>query len=88
VIIDWLLNAVQAVLVWLSGLFPGGTPWTTGPDQGWDAALNHLADLNYFLPIAEVFAFTLGCFLVFPALAGISLLVWLVAIIRGGSARG
>ena len=85
-IVEWLLDAVQAVVVWLGGLFPDVNLNDTL--SGWGTVLSYLGDLNYFLPIAEVFAVTLAVFMIFPALMGTSLLAWLVALIRGGSSRG
>lgn len=85
-IVEWLLDTVEAGLVWLSGLFP--TLNGTNPVGTWGQVLSALGDMNYFLPVAEVFAATLAVFVLFPALMGMSLLTWLVALIRGGSARG
>lgn len=85
-IVEILLDALETVLVWLAGLFPS-VP-LDGFLNGWSLVVGHLGDLNYFLPIAEVFAITIAVFMVFPALMGVSLLAWLIALIRGGSSRG
>lgn len=84
-ILELILDMLEQLIMWLAALFPTGV---VDPGNGFGSFLGHIADLNYYLPIAEVFTFTLGAFVVFPALAGVSLAVWLVALIRGGSARG
>lgn len=84
-IIEWLLDAIEALIRWLAGLFP---TWNPDALDGFSSVLSHVGDLNYFLPIAEVFGVVVGAFMLFPALMGVSLAVWLVALIRGGSARG
>lgn len=86
-IVELLLDAIEALLSWLASMFPSGAGLSL-PMDGFGGFLSHVADLNYYLPIGEVFTFTIGALIVFPALAGVSLLVWLVALIRGGSARG
>jgi hypothetical protein len=86
VIIEWLLDFIETALVWLGGLFPDVD--LSGFTSGWGLVLGYLGDLNYFLPIAEVFAVTIAVFMVFPALMGVSLVAWLIALIRGGSSRG
>lgn len=83
-IVELLLDLIESVLTWLAGLFPTMVI-DPGSSFGFFA---HLGDMNYYLPIKEVFAFTVGAFLVFPLLAGVSLATWLIALIRGGSARG
>lgn len=85
-IVEWILDIIETGLVWLAGLFPTYTG--ANPISSWGGFLGALGDMNYFLPIAEVFAITLAVFVLFPALMGVSLLAWLVAFIRGGSSRG
>jgi hypothetical protein len=85
VIVDTLLGAFQTVVLWaVSGLPSAGD---AGPFAGWNLVISNLGAMNYFLPIAELFAFVIGISVVFPALAGVTLLVWLVTFLRGGSAR-
>lgn len=84
-ITDALISWFSTPLLWLAGLLPAAG---ADPMSNWSTVLAYMGDLNYFLPIGEVFAFTLGVFVVFPALAGVSLAAWLVAMIRGGSSRG
>lgn len=84
-ITDAILGFFQAVIVWAGGLLP---TWDISVGTtGWGQALAHMSDLNYFLPIQEVFTVTLAAFLLFPAFMGVTLVVWLIALIRGGSAR-
>lgn len=83
-ITDLLFGFVQAGVTWSVG----GLPTVSGePFAGWNAVVANLGAMNYFLPVSELFAFVIGISVVFPALAGVSLLVWLVALLRGGSAR-
>lgn len=85
-VVDALFGAVQGLLTWLAGLFPS---WSLpNPLEAWGSVMSNLTALNYFLPIAEVFTVTLSVFVLFPALMGVSLLAWIVALIRGGSSRG
>jgi len=86
VIVEWVLDVIEAGLVWLGGLLPKYNG--ENPANSWGGFVGHLGDMNYYLPIAEVFAITLAVFVLFPALMGVSLLAWLVALIRGGSSRG
>ncbi|MFT4287434.1 hypothetical protein [Nocardioides sp.] len=84
-IVEWLMDVLQAGLLWVASLLPED-PWTVY--ESWSLVLAHMADLNYYLPISELFAFTIGAFVVFPAFAGVSLVLWLVGLIRGASVRG
>jgi hypothetical protein len=86
VIIDALLGAIQSVTLWALGGLPVVSN-SDAPFSGWGLIVDNLGAMNYFLPVAELFSFVIGVSVVFPALAGVSLLVWLVALIRGGSAR-
>ncbi len=83
-ITDLLAAFVCTPLTWLGGVLPSTT---FDPFANWALVNGHMADLNYYLPITELAIFTMSVSIVFPALAGVSLLVWLVAMIRGGSAR-
>lgn len=84
VIIALLLLALVACLVWLLQLFPVFEVETGSMTGLWGL----LADMNYFLPISEIFAVTFAVFMLFPALMGVTLVSWIVALIRGGSSRG
>lgn len=85
-IIDAILGALQSALVWLAGLFPTapGLPWA----EHIDTVMVNLGALNYFLPIAELAAVFFAVLLVFPFFAGTSLLLWILAQLRGSSSRG
>lgn len=84
-IVEWLLDMLEAAFNWIAGLFP-----TSSFDPGalFGGALQHLGALNYFLPIAELAALVLAFTVLFPFFMGTTLLLWLIALIRGGSARG
>lgn len=78
----------DAVLDWWFGL----VEWLIGtmPDGGASATFNlgMIDDMNYFLPISEMF----GVFVAFVALGGpflgTSLIVWMVVgILRGGATK-
>lgn len=84
-LIEWLLDLISAGMdAALSGL-----PVTEAPFiEGLTGILANLGALNYFLPISETFAVVIGVLFVFPVFMGATFLVWCVAMIRGGSARG
>lgn len=85
-IIDFLFGLIEGLLTWLAGLFP------SAPDLPWldnlSTLLSNLGALNYFLPIAELVTVVAAVMLVFPFFAGTSLLLWILAQLRGSSARG
>lgn len=82
---DFLLGAIETMFLSLFGLLP-----TTeiSAAQYLGTVISALDDLNYFLPIAETFALVIGIFAIFPALAGVSFSLWVVAQFRGSSSRG
>lgn len=84
-IFEWLMDAIETLLVWLAGVLPDVS--IEGAWSGFDSLLTQLTALNYWLPISELAVFVGGIFLLVPVLLGGSLLAWLVAFIRGGSAR-
>lgn len=84
-IFEVVFDFFEMVLVWLSAAFP---VTTINPLDSFSQVIGYMNDLNYFLPISEVFAITVAVFVIFPAFAGVSLLSWLIALIRGGSSRG
>lgn len=86
VIVEKILDWLQAAITWLIGLFPAGD------DLGY---LDHLGNtianlgaLNYFLPIAETVAVVIAVFALFPIFLGITLALWIVAQLRGSSSIG
>lgn len=84
-IVDTILDWLEAAFIWLGGLLPA---WDPGAFlDNFDLVTSNLAALNYFLPISELFAAVIAVFYLLPAFLGVTLVVWLVALIRGGSAR-
>lgn len=80
-IIDAILDWWFGLCEWLISLLPKD-PLPQGVDLGW------IRDINYFLPVSEMF----GLFTIFFALggplAGASLIIWvIVGIVRGGSTK-
>lgn len=84
-ITEALLDMIQGAASWLVGLLPVGT---VDSGTGWGDLVSNLTALNYWLPIGEVAAVVIAVFALFPVVMGVSLAIWLVALIRGGSARG
>ena len=84
-IIEWLLDMLEAGWTFVTGFFP---LTSFNPVDSFSGALQHLGDLNYFIPITELAAAVLAAVIIFPAFAGVTLFLWLVAFIRGGSSRG
>lgn len=77
-ILDWFFDLIESMV---SGLPSGDSPMNT-----FDFSM--INDMNYFLPISDMF----GLFLVFFALGGpflaSSLIIWFfVGILRGGSTK-
>jgi hypothetical protein len=85
VIVDALLDFCVAVAKFMGSLLPS---WSIDFLANWDLVTSNLAALNYFLPIGELFAFTLAVFMFLPALLLASGFLWFAALIRGGSSRG
>lgn len=84
-IFDWIMDALESLLTWFAGVLPDVS--VSGAWTGFESLLGQLTALNYWLPISELAVFVGGVFLLVPVLLGGSLLAWLVAFIRGGSAR-
>lgn len=85
VIIDILLDLIEGAFMFVIGFFP---TVSFNPVTAFGGALAHVGDLNYFIPIAELAAVILAAVVVFPMFMGVTLFLWLVALIRGGNARG
>jgi hypothetical protein len=85
-IVEWLLDAIQAAIEFVLNLLPSGNeiPFI----DNLNSLLSNLGAMNYFLPISETFNLVVGVFLVFPLLMGVSLSLWILAQVRGSSARG
>ena len=84
-IVDALLDFCVNIAQFMAGLLPS---WTIDFLANWDLVTSNLAALNYFLPIGELFAFTLAVFMFLPALLIASGFLWFAALLRGGSSRG
>lgn len=84
-LIEWLLDFFEAGFDFVAGFFPESF-FDLGSYLA--GALGYVGDLNYFLPIAELFAVFVAVVVLFPLFMGTSLLLWLVALLRGGSSRG
>jgi len=84
-IIETLLDWLETAFNWIADLFPTTDfdPFSYVVD-----ALQYVGDLNYFLPIGELAAAVLAVVILFPVFMGTTLFIWLVALVRGGSARG
>jgi hypothetical protein len=80
-IIDLILEWWFGFCDWLIGMLPVD-PMPQGVNLGW------ISDMNYFLPLSDMF----GLFTIMFALGGVfapvSLIIWIVVgIIRGGSTK-
>lgn len=84
-IIEWLLDAVEAALTWLAGLLPTST---FDPVASLASAWGVLGDVNYFFPVAELTALIAGFLLLGVGWGGVALAIWIWAQIRGSSAVG
>lgn len=84
-IVDWLLGLFQTVVGSIGDTLPSTD---ADPFQYVTTVLDNLGGLNYFLPISETFTVVVGVMVVFPLFAGVSLVLWVLAFLRGGSARG
>jgi hypothetical protein len=77
-ILEWWFDLVEAFL----GLFPHD------PLSDLGVNLSFITDMNYFLPIGEMWGLFIIIFGLGGVLASTSLVVWiLVGIVRGGSTK-
>jgi len=84
-LVEWLLDMVQTVLLWAAGPLP---EHQLGYLDGFAMTLSNLGALNYFLPIQETVAVVVGVLVLFPVFMGVNFALWCVALLRGGSSRG
>jgi hypothetical protein len=82
---DALLDMLETAVAFFLEPLPD---WSDDPFSTWGTVLGHLGDINYYLPVSEVFLFTLSIIVLAPLLMGINFGVWLLALLRGGSSRG
>jgi hypothetical protein len=81
----------DAILDWWFDL----VDWLIAQSQGMTAGLprelvdfSFMGDMNYFLPVAEMFAAFTAFFLLGGPMMGVSLVVWLlVGVLRGGQSK-
>lgn len=78
----------DALLDWLFGL----VEWMLEPihvaDMPVTLSLGWISDMNYFLPISEMFQLFAAIFLLGGPFIGTSLVVWvLVGVLRGGATK-
>lgn len=84
-IIEWLLDAMEAALTWLAGLLPSST---FNPVSILSSTWGVLGDVNYFFPVAELGALVAGFLLLGVGWGGVTLAIWVWAQIRGSSGVG
>lgn len=84
-IIDFLLDLIEGAFNFIIGLWPTSS---FNPVDLFGGVLQNIGALNYFLPISELVTALVGCVVIFPLFMGTTLLLYLVALIRGGSSRG
>lgn len=79
-VVNWFFDLVD----WCLSL---GTGLTAGmPRELVD--FSFMGDMNYFLPVAEMFALFSAFFLLGGPMMGVSLIVWfLVGVLRGGQSK-
>lgn len=82
-IIDLLIGLFDALVSWVAGLLPDAD--TTSWWNGFAGFAAHMSDLNYYLPLAEVFTFTVGFSTVFVLLGPVKIVLWLLSWVRGGA---
>lgn len=85
VIVDALLDFFESAFNLIVGLFP---TTTFNPVEKFGDMLGVLGGLDYFLPIHELAALIVAFLLLGAPFLVVSLVIWIVALIRGGSAVG
>lgn len=84
-IIDFLLDAIEAVFDFVVGLFP---VTDFNPVQTFSDMLGVLGDLDYFLPIHELAGLVIAFLLLGAPFLVVTLAIWVLALIRGAGATG
>lgn len=84
-IVEWLLDFLEAGFNLIVGLFP---VTDFNPVTMFVNAVPFLGSLNYFIPISELLSTTVAFLVLGGPFMIVSLGVWILAFIRGGSARG
>ena len=83
-ILDKLADLLASLLAALVGLLPQGHLGLDGVEAAWES----MFALNYFLPIAEVAIIVLTVIAFAPAFIVTTLTFWVIALVRGGNAKG
>lgn len=77
-ILDWWFDLVE----WFVNLFPTSDLPSSAIDLSW------ISDMNYFVPISEMFSVFIAFVALGGPLAGTSLIIWvLIGILRGGQTK-
>jgi hypothetical protein len=83
VITDFLLDVLQNLVNWFSGLLP-----TDNVFGSQNLGFQIFSGANYFFPLSELGSVVLGIIGLGLPLAGVSLILWLlVGVIRGGGSK-
>lgn len=83
-IIEWLLDAFEGLLVWVSTLFPESS-WNPAALLG--GALDVLGGVNYFFPVAELALLVVAFLILGVPFGAVTLVLWVVGLVRGASVR-
>ena len=79
-ILGWLLAGTE----WVVALLPS----STGAMGGLSLAFSNLGALDYFIPITEAYALTIGFWRLMAPAGLVALAIWIVVgVVRGGSVR-
>lgn len=84
-IVDWLLDLLQAVLNFALSPLPS---WSFDLQSKVNTIADNLGALNYFLPISETVGLVVTVMVFVPVLFGVNFALWVVMALRGGSSRG
>lgn len=83
-LIEWLLDLLEEVLLWVADLFPESS-WN--PAEMFGGALAVLGDVNYFFPVAELALMVAAFLMLGIPFAVVTLVLWLIGVVRGASVR-
>lgn len=84
-IVDFLLDFIEGGFNLVIGLFP---VTSFNPVETFGNMLGLLGELNYFIPISELIGAVVAFLVLGIPFIPVTIGVWIVAFIRGGSARG
>lgn len=88
-IVDALFGVITAVLLFGAEILPEVNVVDLVADKlaGWSLFMSSASAANYYFPMVEVFTAVLAVVFVLPLFLGASLVLWVVAFVRGGSSR-